>query len=112
MRFVLLAAFVLASVSSGAQAQSLACDAFAKNADVLLQSAPTIERDLQRLRELREALPHVEVIFLNRTHVQQAEETAHKLATAIRELDDQLAQLDHHLETARWAKENLHKRPK
>jgi HdeA/HdeB family len=33
MRFVLLAAFVLASVSSGAQAQSLACDAFAKNAD-------------------------------------------------------------------------------
>jgi hypothetical protein len=33
MRFALLAAFVLASVSTGAQAQTLACDAFAKNAD-------------------------------------------------------------------------------
>ena len=33
MRFALLAALVMACVSTGAQAQSLACDAFAKNAD-------------------------------------------------------------------------------
>jgi hypothetical protein len=33
MRFALLAALVLACMSTGAQAQSLACDAFAKNAD-------------------------------------------------------------------------------
>jgi HdeA/HdeB family protein len=33
MRFALLAALVLASLSTGAQAQTLACDAFAKNGD-------------------------------------------------------------------------------
>jgi hypothetical protein len=33
MRFVLLAAIVLACASTGARAQSVACDAFAKNAD-------------------------------------------------------------------------------
>src|SRR5262249_11472857 len=63
-----------------------------QQAEAVLQGSAAIERDLARLRELRAVLPHLEVVFLNRTGQRQAEEAAQRYANAVREIEKGLVE--------------------
>src|SRR5262249_31947999 len=81
-----------------------------RGAGKVVQEAAAIDRDLARLRLLRDVMPHVETIFLNRTNLAQSEEATKLLAASARELDDRLGQREHELESARLRKAQLQKR--
>jgi exonuclease SbcC len=67
----------------------------------LLGDAPAIERDVERLRQLREVLPRLHDMALLRSQVHHADEEMKRLAREKVKLTDQLAQRTHALAQAR-----------
>jgi DNA repair exonuclease SbcCD ATPase subunit len=76
----------------------------------VVQEFATAERDLERLRVLRAALPHLEVVLMNRGDLRQAEDAAQQHAHAIRDFENRLAERQGNLDQARLKKANLAKR--
>lgn len=70
-------------------------------AQELLADAGTIERELRRLRELRDVLPRVQNAIEQRNATHTAEEKIKQLTVLRKKLDGQLEQLDHALEQGR-----------
>ncbi len=73
-------------------------------AATLIREAATIERELARLKELRDALPHVETIFQRRADLVQSEERTKDFADGLRQLESQLAEVEHAIEQAKLKK--------
>jgi exonuclease SbcC len=80
-----------------------------RQAQGLLAEADAIERDLTRLRELREILPHLRVVVTQRGQVQESERKITELTQAGEALAEQLAACDHALEQARQKRGRLQK---
>jgi DNA repair exonuclease SbcCD ATPase subunit len=72
-----------------------------QEADRLLADAPAIERELNRLQELRAILPNVQTVMEQRQHVNDADRNAAELAKQKQKLEEQLARQDHALEQSR-----------
>ncbi|MFL5341560.1 MAG: AAA family ATPase [Gemmataceae bacterium] len=75
-----------------------------------VQEAAAIDKDLARLRELRDVMPHVEAVFLNRTNLTRSQEATKSLSEGVRELDGRLNQREHKLQQQRYSRTNLLKR--
>src|SRR5262245_13307679 len=75
----------------------------------LVQEAATIERDLARLKELRDVLPHVETIFQRRADLSESESRTKDLADVIRDFEAQLNDAEHNRDTARHKAETQRK---
>jgi exonuclease SbcC len=67
----------------------------------VLAAAADIERDLDRLRELREVLPRVQTVIEQRSELHQSELRTKDLAAQRQKLEAQLAQQDNALEQTR-----------
>jgi exonuclease SbcC len=67
----------------------------------LLGDAPAIERDVDRLRSLREVLPRLQEVLLLRNQVRSAEDETKRLLKEKGKLTEQLNQRDHALAGAR-----------
>jgi DNA repair exonuclease SbcCD ATPase subunit len=70
-------------------------------AEGLLADAAGIEKAVERLRELREALPHLEVIANQRREIHQSEEKGKELEKQKQKQREQLAQRDNALQQTR-----------
>src|SRR5262249_9262082 len=81
-----------------------------QRAEAVVQGSAAVERDLARLRDLRSMLPHLEVVFLNRTGLRQAEEASLQHANALREFEEHLTERQRDLDAARLKTANLVKR--
>src|SRR5262245_16423272 len=77
-----------------------------QQAGALVQEAAAIDKDLARLRELRDVLPHVETIVLNRTALARSQEETKVLTGILRETEDKLGQREFDVEQARRKREN------
>src|SRR5262249_52981129 len=73
----------------------------------LLTDAPAIERDVQRLQELRDVLPRLQTTLDQRNQIRTSEEKTKHLATQKQKLSAQLGQLDHAREQARQKRTSL-----
>ncbi len=63
-----------------------------QQAQALVAEAEAIEKDMARLRDLREALPHVETVFKQKQQAQQAEAKTAALGKERQELDARIAE--------------------
>jgi exonuclease SbcC len=75
----------------------------------LIQEADRIEQQAARLKELRDALPHVDVIVQRRFEMRRSEETTKVLTDRQRELQGKQFDLEHELEQAQRRKAALEK---
>src|SRR5207248_10028210 len=80
-----------------------------KQAQGLLAEADAIERDLNRLRELREVVPHLRAVVTQRGQVQESERKIAELTQAGEALAEQREACDHALEQARQKRTRLEK---
>src|SRR5207249_2620926 len=78
-------------------------------ASQLLQEADRIEQQTARLKELRDALPHVDVMVQRRADLSRSEETTKVLADRQRELQAKQFDLEHQLEQAQRRKAAVQK---
>jgi exonuclease SbcC len=76
----------------------------------LVAEAEVIEKDLARLRELREVLPHVEIVVKQRQQVSLAESNIAKLLTERTEIDARVAERSEAIDQARQKRTTLQKR--
>ncbi|HLW68934.1 MAG TPA: SMC family ATPase [Gemmataceae bacterium] len=81
-----------------------------QEAGALLQEAETIQRQLRRLQELREVLPHVQVICQQRREVEQSESRTQELLQQVHDWSEKAEKNDHLLAQVRLQRENLQKR--
>jgi DNA repair exonuclease SbcCD ATPase subunit len=78
-----------------------------QEAQGLLADATAIERDLARLGELRQVLPHLETILGQRGQIQDSERKAGEVVRQQQKLQEQLARQDGALEQARQKRASL-----
>jgi DNA repair exonuclease SbcCD ATPase subunit len=67
----------------------------------LLADAPAIERDVNRLRELREFLPRLQTVVQQQSEIRKSEATARELAAQKQKLEARLEEQDHALHQTR-----------
>jgi DNA repair protein SbcC/Rad50 len=72
-----------------------------EQAERLLQDGAAIEKDVERLRELRDVLPRLQVIAEQRNEVHKAEEKSKELTKQRQKHADELTRRDHALKQAR-----------
>jgi exonuclease SbcC len=77
-----------------------------QQAGALVQEAAVIDKELARLRELRDVLPHVETVVLNRTALARSQEETKILTGMLRETQDKLSQREFDVQEARRKREN------
>src|SRR5262249_45566529 len=75
----------------------------------MIQEAERIEQQAARLKELRDALPHVDVLVQRRVDLSRSEETTKVLAERHRELQEKQFALEHELEQAERRKAAVQK---
>ncbi len=72
-----------------------------EQAERLLHDAAAIEKDVERLRELRDVLPRLQVIAEQRNEVHKAEEKSKELIKQRQKYVEELTRRDHALKQAR-----------
>jgi exonuclease SbcC len=81
-----------------------------QEAGQLLQEAEDIQHRLRRLQELREVLPHVQVISQQRREMEQSESRTQELQQQVRDWTEKTEKNDHALEQARRQRDGLQTR--
>jgi DNA repair exonuclease SbcCD ATPase subunit len=76
----------------------------------LIQEADSIEKDANRVRELRAALPHVDTVYQRRMDMGRSEESTKIFAQDLRDLVGRQSEIENQIEQIRARKSNLQSR--